>query len=62
MPEIVVLSPDKPPEERIALKETAGVLFLEREQLTGGGPDQGQAVLDAPHLNQEFVKQLIINN
>ena len=50
MPEIVVLSPDKPPEERIALKETAGVLLLKREQLTGGGPDQGQAVLDAPYL------------
>ena len=44
-------SPDKPPKQSIAFKETAGVLLLEREQLTGGGPDQGQAVLDTPHLN-----------
>ena len=49
----VALSPDEPPEERIALEEPAGVLFLEREQLTSGGPDQGQAVLDTPHLGRK---------
>merc|ERR550525_1422966 len=43
-------SPDEPPEERVTLKEPAGVLLLQSEQLTSGGPDQGQAVLHAPHL------------
>ena len=49
-------SPDEPPEERVALKEPAWVLLLQGEQLTSGGPDQGQAVLHAPHLerNNEY--------
>ena len=45
--------PDEPPEERVALEEPARVLLLQSEQLTSGGPDQGQAVLHAPHLEGE---------
>merc|ERR1740129_455605 len=53
-------SPDKPPEEGIALKEPLGVLLLESEQLTSSGPDQGQAVLDAPYLT--LVPQTVLSN
>ena len=45
--------PDEPPEERVALEEPARVLLLQGEQLTSGGPDQGQAVLHAPHLDKK---------
>ena len=45
--------PDEPPEERVALEEPARVLLLQSEQLTSGGPDQGQAVLHAPHLRRK---------
>ena len=50
-------SPDEPPEERVALKEPARVLLLQGEQLTSGRPDQGQAVLHAPHLERMNMKQ-----
>jgi len=53
-------SPDKPPEEGIALKEPLGVLLLESEQLTSSGPDQGQAVLHAPDLT--LVPQTVLSN
>ena len=49
-------SPDEPPEERVALKEPAWVLLLQGEQLTSGRPDQGQAVLHAPHLERMNMK------
>ena len=45
--------PDEPSEERVALEEPAGVLLLQSEQLTSGRPDQGQAVLHAPHLERK---------
>ena len=48
--------PDEPPEERVALEEPARVLLLQGEQLTSGGPDQGQAVLHAPHLERKRAK------
>ena len=59
----VALSPDEPPEERIALEEPAGVLFFKREQLTSGGPDKGQAVLDTPDLkrNVSFIMLKLFN-
>ena len=50
-------SPDEPPEERVALEEPARVLLLQGEQLTSGRPDQGQAVLHAPHLERMNMKQ-----
>ena len=50
-------SPDEPPEERVALEEPARVLLLQGEQLTSGRPDQGQAVLHAPHLERRNMKQ-----
>ena len=46
-------SPDEPPEKRVALEEPARVLLLQGEQLTSGRPDQGQAVLHAPHLERK---------
>ena len=49
--------PDEPPEERVALEEPAGILLLQGEQLTSGGPDQGQAVLHTPHLERMNIKQ-----
>ena len=48
--------PDEPPEERVALEEPARVLLLQGEQLTSGRPDQGQAVLHAPHLERTRAK------
>ena len=50
--------PDEPPEERVALEEPARVLLLQGEQLTSGGPDQGQAVLHAPHLERKRAKYI----
>ena len=48
----IAQSPDKPPEESVALEKPLGVLLLEGEQLTGSRPDQGEAVLDPPHLSR----------
>ena len=48
----IAKSPDKPPEESVALEKPLGVLLLEGEQLTGSRPDQGEAVLDPPHLRR----------
>lgn len=40
--------PDKPADERVTLEQTLGVLFLEREQLTGSTTDVGEEEADAP--------------
>lgn len=40
----------QPPQQSVSLEETARVLLLERQQLSGGRSDLGEGVLDSPHL------------
>jgi len=37
-------------QQRIALKESTGVLLIQRQQLSRGRADLGDDILDAPHL------------
>ena len=50
---VVVVEGDthQPPEQGVALEQALGRLLVEREQLPGGGADEGEAVLDPPHLS-----------
>ncbi len=42
--------PHEAPEQRIALEQPLGILLIQGEQVTGGGPNLGQAVLHSPDL------------
>ena len=42
--------PHEAPEQRVTLEQPLGILLVQGEQLAGGGPDLGQAVLHPPDL------------
>ena len=45
--------PHQAAEQRIALKQSPGILLIQGEQLPGSGPDLGQTELDSPDLIKE---------
>ena len=44
-------NPHQTSEERVTLEQSPGVLLLQGEELSGGGPNLGQGVLHPPHLS-----------
>ena len=52
--------PDQTPEECVTLEQPLGVLLLEGEEDSGGGPHLGQGVLDPPDL--PLVPQTVLSN
>ena len=52
--------PDQTPEERVTLEQPLGVLLLEGEEDSGGGPHLGQGVFHPPDL--PLVPQPVLSN